>query len=202
MAISDRFNSARLKIARRASVPETVQHSAAFWANSNASSVFRPNSVPKALASARRSRRHWPSIFISEDSLQHGGAFPDDSQVVWLLIESAHTGDDPQAGVLRLGVLLAQEPGALLDELSLDGPIPATPPAVPVGLPSESLRRRPDVRRAERQLAAATADIGVQTTELFPELTLLGTGGFQSDSASDWFTGGGRYWSAGPTITR
>jgi multidrug efflux system outer membrane protein len=101
----------------------------------------------------------------------------------------------------RLGVLLGQEPGALVAELLQDAPIPATPPEVPVGLPSELLRRRPDVRRAERQLAGATGRIGVQTAELFPKFSLVGTAGLQSLSASDWFTGGSRYWSAGPTVT-
>ncbi len=101
----------------------------------------------------------------------------------------------------QLGVLLGQPPGALLGELSGTAPIPAPPPSVPVGLPSELLRRRPDVRGAERQLAAATANIGVQTAELFPKLTLLGLGGFQSLSASSWFTAGSKYWSAGPTVT-
>jgi len=71
---------------------------------------------------------------------------------------------------------------------------------VPVGLPSELLRRRPDVRRAERQLAAATARIGVQTAELFPRFSLTGAAGLQSISASDWFTGGSKFWSAGPTV--
>jgi NodT family efflux transporter outer membrane factor (OMF) lipoprotein len=103
--------------------------------------------------------------------------------------------------VHALGVLLGQPPGALLEELSRTEPIPATPPTVPVGLPSELLRRRPDVRQAERQLAAATADIGVQTAELFPKFSLTGTAGLQSFSASDWFTAGSRYWSAGPTVT-
>ena len=101
----------------------------------------------------------------------------------------------------RLAVLLGQEPGALVAELSQDAPIPATPPEVPVGLPSELLRRRPDVRRAERQLAGATARIGVQTAELFPKFSLVGVAGLQSLGASDWFTGGSRYWSAGPTVT-
>jgi NodT family efflux transporter outer membrane factor (OMF) lipoprotein len=101
----------------------------------------------------------------------------------------------------ELGVLLGQEPGALLAELSRDEPIPTTPPSVPVGLPSDLLRRRPDVRRAERQLAAATAQIGVQTAELFPKFSLGGTAGLQSLSASDWFTRGSRYWSMGPTVT-
>ena len=100
-----------------------------------------------------------------------------------------------------LGVLLGEHPGALLEELSSTEPIPAMPPTVPVGLPSELLRRRPDIRRAERQLAAATADIGVQTAQLFPQFSLTGTAGLQSISASDWFTGGSRYWSFGPTIT-
>ena len=101
----------------------------------------------------------------------------------------------------ELGVLLGQEPGALLAELSREEPIPTTPPSVPVGLPSDLLRRRPDVRRAERQLAAATAQIGVQTAELFPKFSLGGTAGLQSLSASDWFTGGSRFWSMGPTVT-
>ena len=103
--------------------------------------------------------------------------------------------------VHALGVLLGQPPGALLKELSRTEPIPATPPSVPVGLPSELLRRRPDVRGAERQLAAATADIGVQTAELFPKFSLTSTRGLQSASASDWFTAGSRYWSVGPTVT-
>jgi NodT family efflux transporter outer membrane factor (OMF) lipoprotein len=104
-------------------------------------------------------------------------------------------------GIHQLSVLIGQPPGALLAELSKEAPIPVTPPTVPVGLPSDLLRRRPDVRRAERQLAADTANIGIQTAELFPKFTLFGTGGFQSLSASDWFASGGRYWSAGPMIT-
>jgi len=101
----------------------------------------------------------------------------------------------------RLAVLIGQKPGALLDELSATAPIPAPPPEVPVGLPSDLLRRRPDVRRAERQLAAATANIGVQTAELFPKFSLTGVAGFQSFSAGDWLTGGSKYWSAGPSVT-
>jgi NodT family efflux transporter outer membrane factor (OMF) lipoprotein len=103
--------------------------------------------------------------------------------------------------VHSLGVLLGEQPGALLDELSAAEPIPAIPPSVPVGLPSDLLRRRPDVRRAERQLAAATAQIGVQTAELFPKLSLGATAGLESFSASDLFTAGSGHWSAGPTVT-
>ncbi len=104
-------------------------------------------------------------------------------------------------GMHRLGVLLGQEPGALMAELSTDRPIPAPPPEVPVGLPADLLRRRPDVRRSERQLAAVTARIGVATAELFPKFSLTSLAGFQSLHTSDLFTGGSRFWSAGPSVT-
>ncbi len=65
--------------------------------------------------------------------------------------------------IYALSVLLGRDPGALVQELSTPTPIPLTPPDVPVGLPSDLLRRRPDVRSAEAQLHAATARIGVAT---------------------------------------
>jgi len=105
-----------------------------------------------------------------------------------------------QTSIHRLGVLLGQQPGALQAELSNIEPIPAAPPEVPVGLPSELLLRRPDVQQAERQLAAATANIGVAESDLFPKFYLTGVAGFESVSASDWFTAGSRFWSAGPTV--
>jgi len=105
-----------------------------------------------------------------------------------------------QISIHRLGVLLGQQPGALLAELSKTVPIPAAPPEVPVGLPSDLLLRRPDVQQAERQLAAATANIGVAESDLFPKFYLTGVAGFESVSASDWFTAGSRFWSAGPTV--
>ena len=99
-----------------------------------------------------------------------------------------------------LDVLLGLQPAALWDELSKEMAIPRLPPEVLVGLPSDLLRRRPDIRRAERQLAAATAQIGAATADLFPKFSLTGAFGLQSVSASDWFTGGSRLWSIGPTI--
>ena len=100
----------------------------------------------------------------------------------------------------RLGVLLGQPPEALLAELSAPAPIPSGPPEVPVGLPSELLRRRPDIQQAERQLAASTARIGVATADLFPKFSLTGIAGYESTSASDWFAGGSKFWSLGPTV--
>jgi len=104
------------------------------------------------------------------------------------------------ASIHRLGVLLGQTPESLETELATVAPIPAAPPVVPVGLPSELLLRRPDVALAERQLAAATANIGVAKADLFPKFYLTGVAGFESVSASDWFDGGSRFWSAGPTV--
>ncbi len=104
------------------------------------------------------------------------------------------------SSVHHLAVLIGQPPGALLDQMSAQEPIPLTPPVVPVGLPCDLLLRRPDVERAESQLASATAHIGVAKADLFPKFSLTGMAGLESVSASDWFTYGSRYWSAGPTV--
>jgi NodT family efflux transporter outer membrane factor (OMF) lipoprotein len=102
--------------------------------------------------------------------------------------------------VHHLAVLLGQPPDALLNEMSVENTIPAAPPAVPVGLPSDLLQRRPDVQHAERELAAATARIGVATADLFPKFSLTGTIGLESESSGNWFDYASRYWSAGPTL--
>jgi NodT family efflux transporter outer membrane factor (OMF) lipoprotein len=62
------------------------------------------------------------------------------------------------------------------------------------------MRRRPDIQQAERQLAASTARIGVATADLFPKFSLTGIAGYESTSASDWFSGGSKFWSLGPTV--
>ena len=99
-----------------------------------------------------------------------------------------------------LDLLLGLSPGALWKELESEVAIPNLPAEVLVGLPSDLLRRRPDIRIAERQLAAATAQIGSVVADLFPKFSLTGAAGLQSISASDWLTAGSRYWSIGPTI--
>jgi outer membrane protein, multidrug efflux system len=93
----------------------------------------------------------------------------------------------------RLSVLMGESPGALASQLLDAEPIPSVPPEVPVGLPSDLLRRRPDVRRAEHQLAAATAHIGVAIADLFPRFFLTGAIGLQSVSAGDLLTGGSQF---------
>lgn len=113
-------------------------------------------------------------------------------------VPSLESGFD--AAVYRLSVLLGQEPGALMPGMSAAKDMPLTPPLVPVGLPSELLERRPDVQEAERQLAAATARIGVAKADLFPKFSLTGLAGLQSVSAGNWFDYASRYWSAGPSV--
>lgn len=99
-----------------------------------------------------------------------------------------------------LDVLLGAQPGILWGELEKPSAIPALPQELAVGLPSELLRRRPDIRRAERQLAAATAQVGAATAELFPKFSLLSAVGLQSASAGDLFMGRSRFWSIGPAV--
>jgi multidrug efflux system outer membrane protein len=107
----------------------------------------------------------------------------------------------------RIGVLLGREPDALSAQLSDMAPIPgiADPDAIavriPAGLPFDLLRRRPDIRGAEREIAAATARVGVATADLFPKFSITGTAGLESISTSDFLFGSSRMWSVGPSMT-
>lgn len=97
----------------------------------------------------------------------------------------------------RLGVLVGREPRALLAELSEPGPLPAVPPAIPVGLPSDLLAQRPDLRRAERALAAATARAGVARADLYPRFSLTGNVSYSSTHGID----GHPSFYAGPAVS-
>jgi NodT family efflux transporter outer membrane factor (OMF) lipoprotein len=101
----------------------------------------------------------------------------------------------------QLAILLGQPPGHLLSRLSGAGQELRIPLQIPINLPSDLLRQRPDIRTAERKLAAATADIGVATADLFPRFSLAGLLGLQSKNLSDLISSGSRYWSIGPTIS-
>jgi outer membrane protein, multidrug efflux system len=103
--------------------------------------------------------------------------------------------------IYSLSVLLARPPAALMHELSAPGALPITPPEVPVGMPSELARRRPDIRQAEAQLHAATAQIGVATADLFPKFSLTGALGWRNTDFTNWFSEAGRFWSVGPSVS-
>jgi multidrug efflux system outer membrane protein len=102
--------------------------------------------------------------------------------------------------IYALSVLLARPPADLLNDLAETRPQPVTPPEVPVGLPSQLLRRRPDIRQAEAQLHAATAQIGVAVADLFPKFSLTGSLNLQADRLSGLNNGAARVWSFGPSV--
>jgi NodT family efflux transporter outer membrane factor (OMF) lipoprotein len=81
-------------------------------------------------------------------------------------------------------------------------PLRQTPPAIPTGLPSQLLERRPDIAAAERRLASANEQIGIAQSAFFPDLVISATGGFQAGSIVDWFTWPSRYWAAGPQLSQ
>jgi outer membrane protein, multidrug efflux system len=87
-----------------------------------------------------------------------------------------------------IAVLLGEPPETLEPELEAAGAVPPPLPGLPTGLPSELLQRRPDVREAERKLAAANAEIGVQTANLYPKLDLIGLASFASTSLGSLFS--------------
>ena len=101
----------------------------------------------------------------------------------------------------RLSILLGEEPGALRSELEHASPIPAAAPDVEVGLPSDILKRRPDIRRSEAQLVAATARIGEAKADLFPHFALTGAAGRQASQLHDITLGAGNFFSVGPGIS-
>lgn len=103
--------------------------------------------------------------------------------------------------IYRLGVLVGSSPESLLTELQDPREIPVVAGTVPVGLPSDLLTRRPDVRAAERRIAAANARIGARESDLFPHFSLTGAAGFESLDSGNFLSGPSRYFSVGPSIS-
>jgi NodT family efflux transporter outer membrane factor (OMF) lipoprotein len=101
----------------------------------------------------------------------------------------------------RLAVLLGENPGVLDDELKEEKPIPVPPVSVAVGVPAETLRHRPDIRSAERNLAAKTARIGVATADLYPKFRLFGSIGLESLDDEDFLEWSSRTWRIGPSAS-
>jgi NodT family efflux transporter outer membrane factor (OMF) lipoprotein len=105
-----------------------------------------------------------------------------------------------RVSIHALGILLGEDPDALASELDASQPLPPIPPEVPVGLPSDLLRRRPDVRRAERQLAAATARVGVATADLYPQFSITGQFGLDSSKSNQLAEWASRYYLVSPGV--
>ncbi|HKY85581.1 MAG TPA: TolC family protein, partial [Pseudorhodoplanes sp.] len=101
----------------------------------------------------------------------------------------------------RLAVLTAQPVTALREQLDPDASLPALPALVTVGTPQEWLQRRPDVRAAERRLAAAFSDVGTETAEFFPKLNLFGSFGWTAQSFGELGSGAAERWRWGPSLS-
>jgi outer membrane protein, multidrug efflux system len=105
------------------------------------------------------------------------------------------------ASIHRISVLVGQEPGALQPELEASAPVPVVPPEVPVGLPSDLLKRRPDVRRADDEIAAAAANVKAAKADYFPKFTLFGSAGRQATQLHDLSLSLGNFFAVGPAIS-
>ena len=108
-----------------------------------------------------------------------------------------------EAAIHRISVLLGGNPGSLHAELSAAGKIPSSPASVTVTVPYDLVRQRPDVRRAERELAAQTARIGIATADLYPQFSLFGAFSFDSvgGNVTDMFRKSSLSWSFGPQFS-
>ncbi len=105
-----------------------------------------------------------------------------------------------KAIINRLCILTGRHPGVLYDKLAEVTPIPVPPSQIGIQVPVELLRRRPDIRRAERQLAAQSARIGTATAELYPHFSLTGSIGFEAMNFSNLLESSSRHYSFGPSF--
>lgn len=100
-----------------------------------------------------------------------------------------------------LSLLLDEPPGSLRSELARAKPIPPTPPRAPLGVPSELARRRPDIRRTEAELHAATANIGVAVADFYPSVKFNGSVGFNALDLKNLWKGSSLQYQLGPSIS-
>jgi NodT family efflux transporter outer membrane factor (OMF) lipoprotein len=114
-----------------------------------------------------------------------------------------------QSAAINLGIARAQYEHAIAMLIGKPAPsfsipvkpVTTAPPPIPVGLPSQLLERRPDVAAAERNMAAANAQIGVAYAAYYPALTLSGSGGVESSAIGKLLEASSRYWSMGPGVS-
>jgi len=171
-----------------------------------ARSYFELRGAQHQLDVARRNTENQRnSLELTNARLQAGrGTELDTSRAQAQLSATLATIPDFEAAVtrsiLRLGVLTGQSPEALIPSLGAPQPLPALPTTQPIGTPEALLRRRPDIRVAESQLAAATAQIGVAVGDLFPRISLVGSWGFDAANSGDLGNGSSETYSFGPSI--
>ena len=157
--------------------------------------IIAHNNLKAQQQNAEVVRKRYEGGFVSALDVANA-----DAQVLSTMSQIPLLESSTQQTIYNISVLLGQEPASLLEELSPPSSIPLTPPEVPAGLPSDLLRRRPDIRRAEAQIHSATAQIGVVTADLFPRFNLAGNIGVSATNPGDlrW---GQRSWSFGPSAS-
>jgi multidrug efflux system outer membrane protein len=159
------------------------------------------------LAVARRNVENQQATFqVTDARLKAGrGTEFDTSRAQSQLSTTLSTIDPLEASVSRaihrLGVLTGRDPNALQDLLSPAKDLPGLPKLTAVGDPAAMLRRRPDIRVAERQLAASNARIGVAVGDMFPKVTFTGSFGYDASSLNGMGTSASRAYSIGPSIS-
>lgn len=99
-----------------------------------------------------------------------------------------------------MALLVGKQPGALYTELSPIFPIPTPPEKVATGIPADILRQRPDIRYAERKLAAQTAKIGIAKADLYPSFTISGALGYQALESGEFFSSDSFFFNIGPSF--
>ena len=125
------------------------------------------------------------------------------------VVEALNTLQNAQSALTNLGVARAQDEHAIAVLIGVNPSgfsipvkvLTATPPPIPLGLPSQLLERRPDIAGSERAMAAANAQIGVAVAAFYPNLTLSAEGGLESSTISHLFDWPSRFWSVGPAVS-
>jgi len=154
----------------------------------------------------KNAKNQTQTLKITNVRLENGrGTELDTSRAIAQLDSTRATIPLIQSGIYRaihrLGVLTGQPPGALIKKLERPAPMPIIPETIHIGNPAELLRRRSDIRIAERTLAAATARIGVATADLFPRVTFVGTIALEAKTLSGIGAAGSDAYSLGPRIS-
>ena len=144
-------------------------------------------------------------LALSESKFRAGLDSEIQTQIIRIALEEARANlpvieTSYRQAIHRMAILLGKPPESLQEEFEQRKPIPRSEQAIPVGLPSDLLRRRPDIRRAERTLAAATANVGSAIADLFPRFSILGAFGFEGDHRTNWIKAKSRTWSFGPAM--
>jgi len=172
-----------------------------------ARSYFELRGEQSQLAVARRNVvNQEEALRLTSAQLEAGRATELDTSRAQAQLSTTLSSIDPleaavSSSIHRLGVLVGREPNALRTLLAAPRELPPLPRSIAVGDPEELLRRRPDVRIAERQLAASSARIGVAIGDLFPKVTFVGSFGFDAAALSGLGTAASRAYTIGPSIS-